>query len=90
MEAARLLSQVRIAGCGIPADRSDSERMALAKRVRSILLPSSLRAFIPIAEECGLIPKIGIWVREQACREAARWPTEYGVAVNASPSTLRR
>lgn len=45
--------------------------------------------FIPIAEECGLIGRIGTWVLERACREAAGWPAEYHVAVNVSPIQLR-
>lgn len=45
--------------------------------------------FIVIAEECGLIGRIGTWVLEQACREAAQWPESYHVAVNVSPTQLR-
>ncbi len=41
--------------------------------------------FIPIAEETGLIGKIGDWVLEQACAEAAKWPGRIGLAVNVSP-----
>ncbi len=42
-------------------------------------------AFIPIAEETGLIVEIGRWVLEQACRDAATWPESVRVAVNLSP-----
>ncbi len=42
-------------------------------------------AFIPIAEETGLIIPIGRWVLEQACRDAATWPEGIRVAVNLSP-----
>jgi diguanylate cyclase (GGDEF)-like protein/PAS domain S-box-containing protein len=41
--------------------------------------------FIPIAEETGLIAGIGQWVLNEACREAARWPDDIGIAVNLSP-----
>jgi diguanylate cyclase (GGDEF)-like protein/PAS domain S-box-containing protein len=41
-------------------------------------------AFIPIAEQIGLIVRLGAWVVERACREAATWPAAIGVAVNIS------
>ncbi|WP_183743446.1 MULTISPECIES: bifunctional diguanylate cyclase/phosphodiesterase [unclassified Rhizobium] len=41
-------------------------------------------AFIPMAEADGLMPEIGAWVLEQACREAMKWPQNYTVAVNLS------
>jgi diguanylate cyclase (GGDEF)-like protein len=40
--------------------------------------------FIPMAEADGLMPEIGAWVLEQACREAMNWPQNYIVAVNVS------
>ncbi|NYJ09810.1 diguanylate cyclase (GGDEF)-like protein [Rhizobium leguminosarum] len=40
--------------------------------------------FIPIAESSGLICEIGRWTLFEACREAAAWPGELGVAVNVS------
>jgi diguanylate cyclase (GGDEF)-like protein len=40
--------------------------------------------FIPIAEECGAIGAIGLWVLKMACLEAASWPEPYKIAVNVS------
>ena len=41
--------------------------------------------FIPLAEECGLIARIGTWVLETALDEAAKWPERIRIAVNLSP-----
>lgn len=41
--------------------------------------------FIPIAEESGLIGRIGDWVIHEACRVAAGWPRHVKIAVNLSP-----
>ncbi|MEW6640461.1 MAG: EAL domain-containing protein [Pseudomonadota bacterium] len=46
-------------------------------------------AFIPIAEETGLIHGIGDWVIRQACATLARWPAELRVAVNVSAAQLQ-
>jgi diguanylate cyclase (GGDEF)-like protein/PAS domain S-box-containing protein len=43
-------------------------------------------AFIPVAEDLGLIDKIGAWVLREACRAAATWPEGLTVAVNLSPA----
>ena len=44
--------------------------------------------FIPLAEQIGLIGKIGQWVLERACRDAMTWPEEVGLAVNVSALQL--
>lgn len=51
-------------------------------------------SFIPVAEDTGLIVPIGAWVLEQACRQIARWRSEFphasdmNVAVNLSARQL--
>jgi EAL domain-containing protein (putative c-di-GMP-specific phosphodiesterase class I) len=46
-------------------------------------------AFIPVAEESGLIMQIGEWVLREACREAASWARPLQIAVNLSPIQFR-
>jgi diguanylate cyclase (GGDEF)-like protein len=46
--------------------------------------------FIPIAEECGLMPAIGAWVLERACTTAAAWKEPLKIAVNLSPVQFRQ
>ena len=44
--------------------------------------------FIPVAEESGLMPVIGQWVIDEACRAAASWPEPITVALNISPKQI--
>ena len=46
--------------------------------------------FIPIAEEAGLISRIGEWVLMQACADCAAWPEAIAVAVNFSAVQFQR
>ena len=50
--------------------------------------------FVPVAEETGLIVRLGDWVLEEAARQMAAWRRTCGleavVAVNVSPLQLRR
>lgn len=46
--------------------------------------PISPASFIPIAEEAGLISRIGEWALRTACFELAKWPEEVKMAVNVS------
>jgi diguanylate cyclase (GGDEF)-like protein len=50
--------------------------------VRGMVSPAD---FIPVAEETGLIVRLGEWVLRRACREAATWPAGIRIAVNLSP-----
>jgi EAL domain-containing protein (putative c-di-GMP-specific phosphodiesterase class I) len=56
---------------------------------RGLIVPP---AFIPIAEQTGLIVPIGAWVVEESCRQAAKWARtadrELSVSVNVSPRQL--
>jgi diguanylate cyclase (GGDEF)-like protein len=49
--------------------------------------------FIPLAERSGLMPELGQWILEQACREANEWRAERGeipyVSVNLSVHQLQ-
>lgn len=46
--------------------------------------------FIPIAEECGLMPAIGAWVLETACTAAAAWKEPLKIAANLTPAQFRQ
>lgn len=46
-------------------------------------------AFIPLAEDLGLITAMGEWILRQACADAASWPGTLKVAVNLSPIQFR-
>lgn len=44
--------------------------------------------FIPVAEDCGLIEKLGRFVLHRACMDAQQWPADVRVAVNVSAGQL--
>jgi len=50
-------------------------------------------AFVPVAEDTGLIARVGEWVIRAACRQAREWRDALGrplrIAVNVSPQQLR-
>ena len=47
-------------------------------------------AFIPLAEETGLIIPIGEWVLRTACQDASAWPRDVRIAVNVSAMQFRK
>jgi diguanylate cyclase (GGDEF)-like protein len=49
---------------------------------RGLVMPDQ---FIPLAEQTGLIVPLGEWILQQACADAANWPSHIKVAVNLSP-----
>jgi diguanylate cyclase (GGDEF)-like protein len=53
---------------------------------RGIVFPT---AFIPIAEDTGLIIQLGQWILRQACLDAMAWPINIKVAVNLSSTQFR-
>ncbi|MBB2203464.1 EAL domain-containing protein [Gluconacetobacter takamatsuzukensis] len=44
--------------------------------------------FVPVAEQCGLVDRLGEFILNQACRSAAQWVDEAHVAVNVSAMQL--
>lgn len=46
-------------------------------------------AFVPVAEEIGLIGSLSDWVLQTACEEARKWPEQITLAVNLSPVHFR-
>ena len=51
------------------------------------LIPPS--AFIPLAEDSGLMIPLGEWILRTACTEAASWKSNSLLAVNLSPAQFR-
>ncbi|TBW41331.1 EAL domain-containing protein [Siculibacillus lacustris] len=47
--------------------------------------PISPALFVAVAEETGMIHRLGAFVLERACRDAMTWPRPITVAVNVSP-----
>ncbi len=62
---------------------------ALARWTHPTEGPISPARFIPVAEQSGLIVKLGEWALRRACADAATWPEHLTIAVNLSPLQLR-
>jgi diguanylate cyclase (GGDEF)-like protein len=72
-----------------PIVRAASEEIsgfeALVRWNHPVRGPISPEKFISLAEECGMIGKIGEFVLRSAVAEAALWPEQVRIAVNLSP-----
>ena len=72
-----------------PIVRAASEEIsgfeALVRWNHPVRGPIGPDKFIPLAEECGMIGKIGEYVLRTAVAEAAQWPDQVRIAVNLSP-----
>ncbi len=79
----RLHYQAKVDADGVPRGVE-----ALLRWQHPTLGQVPVNQFIPIAEETGVIVRLGAWVLCQALEFAARWPT-LDVAVNVSPVQLR-
>jgi diguanylate cyclase (GGDEF)-like protein len=75
-----------------PVFNSDGTKICAAEALLRWHCPErgniSPAEFIPIAEELGLVSRIGSSVLKQACKDAASWPCHIGLAVNVSPVQL--
>ncbi len=58
---------------------------ALLRWTHPLLGPISPEVFIRLAEESGVIIRLGEWVLREACREAASWNPPLKLSVNLSP-----
>ncbi|MFL6853222.1 MAG: putative bifunctional diguanylate cyclase/phosphodiesterase [Sphingomicrobium sp.] len=72
-----------------PIVRAASEEIsgfeALVRWNHTVRGPISPDKFIPLAEECGMIGRIGEFVLKTALAEASNWPDHVRIAVNLSP-----
>jgi EAL domain-containing protein (putative c-di-GMP-specific phosphodiesterase class I) len=50
--------------------------------------PVAPSAFVPVAEETGLMDELGSWALRQACRDALDW-SDISLSVNVSPAQFR-
>ena len=65
------------------SDVSGFEALARWRHPVKGMVPPAV--FIPIAEDSGLIVRLGEWALMEACRNAATWPNDLKIAVNLSP-----
>ncbi|HEY2345978.1 MAG TPA: EAL domain-containing protein [Xanthomonadaceae bacterium] len=76
------------------SDRALTGFEALVRWNSRELGPTPPARFIPIAESLGLMPEIGAWVIDEACRQARVWMDRghagFTIAVNVSAQQLQR
>lgn len=83
-------------GTSLARDEMLTQGTALAQQQNIISLEALARwhhpqqgtippdVFIPLAEEAGLMPALGLWALERCCRQIATWRDEYGTEVSVS------
>ena len=54
---------------------------------RGLLTPDQ---FLPVAESTGLMAPLGEWILQQACMDAAAWPSHVKLAVNLSAAQFKK
>ena len=86
LEAA--LENGQLSVCYQPIVRGDDHKVMFYEALmrwthpeRGIVPPNT---FIPVAEECRLIERLGAWMLREACNEAAHWPEHIKLTVNIS------
>jgi len=86
LEAA--LENGQLSVCYQPIVRGDDQKVMFYEALmrwthpkRGIVPPNT---FIPVAEECRLIERLGAWMLREACNEAAHWPENIKLTVNIS------
>ncbi|VXB96546.1 Phytochrome-like protein cph2 [Massilia sp. 9I] len=80
--------QLQVDRHGMPAG---AEMLMRWRRADGSMVPSDV--FIPVAEECGLIPRLGQWALRQSCEymvQLGRAGHALPLSVNVSPSQFRQ
>ncbi len=54
---------------------------------KGLLTPNQ---FLPLAQSTGLMPRLGAWILQQACIDAAAWPPHIRIAVNISAAQFSK
>jgi len=82
-----LLSGWFLKNAGKPARIPDEHSETPYMTRRGSVSPTE---FIPVAEEIGMIGRLGEWALKKACADAMQWPDDISLAVNVSPIQFTR